>query len=55
VDGDAEGISSVGTEFIFQSTDKRWESRLEWAYAVGRKPSDGNSGGHIWATFGMNF
>jgi hemolysin activation/secretion protein len=55
VDGDAEGISSVGTELIFQSPGKRWESRLEWAYAVGRKPSDGNSGGHIWATFGMNF
>jgi hemolysin activation/secretion protein len=51
----AVGISSVGTEIIFQSPGKRWESRLEWAYAVGRKPSDGDSGGHIWATFGMNF
>jgi hemolysin activation/secretion protein len=49
-------LESVGAELIFQSSDKRWESRLEWAYAVGyAKPSDGNTGGHIWATFGMNF
>jgi len=49
-------ISSVGAELIYESSDKRWESRLEWAFAVGdAKPSDGNGGGHIWATFGMNF
>jgi hemolysin activation/secretion protein len=49
-------LESVGAELIYQSSDKRWESRLEWAYAVGyAKPSDGNTGGHIWATFGMNF
>lgn len=49
-------LESVGTELVYQSSDKRWESRLEWAYAVGyAKPSDGNAGGHIWATFGMNF
>jgi hemolysin activation/secretion protein len=52
----AEGISSVGAELIFQSPSKRWESRLEWAYAVGgTRPSDGDEGGHIWLTFGMNF
>lgn len=49
-------IESVGAELLFQSSDKRWEGRLEWAYAVGyAKPSDQNGGGHIWATFGMNF
>jgi len=49
-------LESVGAELIYQSSDKRWISRLEWAYAVGyAKPSDGNAGGHIWATFGMNF
>lgn len=54
--GAAETVSSVGAELIFQSSNKRWESRLQWAWAVGGiKPSDGNSGGHIWATFGMNF
>jgi hemolysin activation/secretion protein len=53
---DAEGISSVGAELIFQSPGKRWESRLEWAYAIGGiRPSDGDEGGHIWLTFGMNF
>jgi hemolysin activation/secretion protein len=52
----AEGISSVGAELIFQSPGKRWESRLEWAYAVGgTRPSDGDEAGHIWLTFGMNF
>ncbi len=54
--GGAVTLSSAGMELVFQSTDKRWESRLEWAYAIGGySPSDGNSGGHIWATFGMNF
>jgi len=54
--GDAIILSDVGAEIIFQSADKRWESRLEWAFAItGYKPSDGNSGGHLWATFGMNF
>jgi hemolysin activation/secretion protein len=52
----AQGISSVGAELIFQSPGKRWEFRLEWAYAVGgTRPSDGDEAGHIWATFGMNF
>ena len=54
--GEADTISSIGTELIFESSDKRWETRLQWAWAVGgRMPSDGNAGGHIWATFGMNF
>lgn len=49
-------LESVGAELVYTSSDKRWESRLEWAYAVGyAKPSDGNTGGHLWATFGMNF
>jgi len=53
---DARGISSVGAELIFQSPGKRWESRLEWAYPIGgTRPSDGDEGGHVWATFGMNF
>ena len=54
--GEAVALSSVGTELIFESSDKRWESRLQWAWGLGgRMPSDGDSGGHIWATFGMNF
>ncbi|HEY3645345.1 MAG TPA: ShlB/FhaC/HecB family hemolysin secretion/activation protein [Gammaproteobacteria bacterium] len=49
-------LESVGADLTYESSDKRWEGRLEWAYAVGyAKPSDGNTGGHIWATFGMNF
>jgi len=54
--GAADTVTSIGTELIFQSSDKRWESRLQWAWGLGgRMPSDGNAGGHIWATFGMNF
>lgn len=49
-------LESVGADLIYQSVDKRWEGRLIWAYAVGyAKPSDGNRGGHIWATLGMSF
>ena len=51
-----ETIYSVGAELIFQSSDKRWTGRLEWATPVGyARPSDGVRGGHIWATLGMNF
>lgn len=51
-----ETIYSVGTELVFLSADKRWEGRLAWAVPVGyARPSDGVRGGHIWATFGMNF
>jgi hypothetical protein len=33
-----------------------WQGRVSWAWTFGDyKPSDGNSGGHIWATFGMSF
>jgi hemolysin activation/secretion protein len=54
--GSRRVLSSVGVEAIFQSPDRRWESRLEWAYAVSSyKASDGENGGHIWFTCGMNF
>jgi len=54
--GSERVLSSVGVEAIFQSSDKRWESRLEWAYAVSSyKASDGENGGHLWFTCGMNF
>ena len=54
--GLAVTLSSVGTEMTFQSSDKRWQSRIEWAYPVGGyKPSDGDEGGRLWVTFGMNF
>jgi hemolysin activation/secretion protein len=49
-------VADFGAEMIFTSADKRWQARLEWATAFGgHKPSDGNAGGHIWATVGMSF
>ena len=51
----SRGISSAGLDLqLLPSTDKI-NARLQWAYAIGRHPSDGNGGGHIWATVGMTF
>jgi hemolysin activation/secretion protein len=53
---EAHTLTSVGVELLFQSEDKRWNSRLQWAYAVGgTKPADGNELGHIWLSVGMSF
>lgn len=54
--GDAHTLTATGVSLQFQSTDRRWIARLQWAYAIGGyKPSDGNNGGHLWVSMGMNF
>ncbi len=56
VTGDnSRGISSGGVDLqLLPSTDKI-NARLQWAYAIGRHPADGDGGGHIWFTLGMTF
>jgi len=56
VTGDSSrGISSGGLDLqLLPSTDKI-NARLQWAYAIGRHPADGDGGGHIWFTLGMTF
>ena len=56
VTGDnSRGISSGGLDLqLLPSTDKI-NARLQWAYAIGRHPADGDGGGHIWFTLGMTF
>lgn len=54
--GDAATLIASGLSLQYQSADRRWNGRLQWAYAIGGyKPSDGNEGGHIWVSVGMNF
>jgi hemolysin activation/secretion protein len=54
--GAAETLTATGLEMVFQPANKRWQARIQWAYAIGGyRPSDGNNGGHIWVTLGMNF
>jgi hemolysin activation/secretion protein len=54
--GSATVVNSAGAELLFQSRGGMWQGRVSWAWTFGDyKPSDGNSGGHIWASFGMNF
>ncbi|MGH8399915.1 MAG: ShlB/FhaC/HecB family hemolysin secretion/activation protein [Gammaproteobacteria bacterium] len=56
VPGSAHELTGAGLDLSFSPADGRWNARLQWAYAIGGyRPSDGNGGGHIWATFGMNF
>ena len=54
--GAAETLTSAGLELDWQPPSRRWIGRLQWAWAIGGyKPSDGNSGGHLWVSLGMNF
>lgn len=54
--GSAHQLTGVGLDLSFNPANAKWNAKLQWAYAVGGyRPSDGNGGGHIWATFGMNF
>ena len=54
--GAAETLTATGLEMVFQPANRRWQARVQWAYAIGGyKPSDGNEGGHIWVSLGMNF
>ena len=57
VTGDSSrGISSGGLDLqLLPSSAKGVNARLQWAYALGRRPSDGSGGGHIWFTLGMTF
>lgn len=56
VPGSAETLTAAGLEMVFQPANRRWQARIQWAYAIGGyRPSDGNNGGHIWVTLGMNF
>ena len=51
----SRGISSAGLDLQLIPTTDKFNARLQWAYAIGRKPSDGDAGGHIWLTMGMTF
>ena len=56
VAGDSSrGISSGGLDLQLYPNTNKINARLQWAYALGRRPADGNGGGHIWATVGMTF
>ncbi|HEX4300097.1 MAG TPA: ShlB/FhaC/HecB family hemolysin secretion/activation protein [Gammaproteobacteria bacterium] len=49
------GISSAGLDLQLLPTSDRLNARLQWAYSIGRRPADGDGGGHIWFTLGMTF
>ena len=51
----SRGISSGGLDLQLLPSIDRLNARLQWAYAIGRRPADGNGGGHIWFTLGMTF
>lgn len=51
----SRGISSAGLDLLLVPTASRINARLQWAYSIGRRPSDGDGGGHIWFTTGMTF
>lgn len=54
--GDAATLTASGVSLQFQSADRRWNARLQWAYAIGGyRPSDGDEGGHLWVSVGMSF
>jgi hemolysin activation/secretion protein len=56
VSGDtSRGISSGGLDLQLLPSSDRFNARLQWAYAIGRRPADGSGGGHIWFTLGMTF
>ena len=56
VSGDnSRGISSGGLDLQLLPSLDRFNARLQWAYAIGRRPADGSGGGHIWFTLGMTF
>ena len=49
-------LAAAGLDLVFVSPGRRWHASLQWAYAIGyRKPSDGNEGGHLWASIAMSF
>jgi hemolysin activation/secretion protein len=49
------GISSGGLDLQLLPSSDKINARLQWAYAIGRHPADGDGGGHIWFTLGMTF
>ena len=51
----SRGISSGGLDLQLLPNIDKLNARLQWAYAIGRRPADGNGGGHIWLTIGMTF
>ncbi|HEV2333833.1 MAG TPA: ShlB/FhaC/HecB family hemolysin secretion/activation protein [Gammaproteobacteria bacterium] len=51
----SRGISSGGLDLQLLPSADGLNARLQWAYPIGRRPSDGDKGGHIWFTLGMNF
>ena len=54
--GAAVTLTATGLEFTLQPASRRWQARLQWAYAIGGyRPSDGDEGGHIWLSLGVNF
>lgn len=56
VSGDSSrGLSSAGLDLQLLPSAERLNARLQWAYAIGRRPTDGAGGGHIWLTLGMAF
>ncbi len=52
---DVRGISSGGLDLQLLPSSDKLNARLQWAYAIGRRPADGSGGGHIWFTLGMTF
>lgn len=51
----SRGLSSTGLDLQVVPSANKFTARLQWAYSIGRKPTDGDGGGHIWLTMGMTF
>lgn len=56
VPGHSLTLSSTGLDLTVIPANSRWSARIQWAYAIGGyRPSDGNNGGHVWATLAASF
>lgn len=51
----SRSISSGGLDLQLLPSTYKLNARLQWAWSIGRKPTDGDGGGHIWFTMGTSF
>ncbi|HLW73990.1 MAG TPA: ShlB/FhaC/HecB family hemolysin secretion/activation protein [Gammaproteobacteria bacterium] len=51
----SRGISSGGLDLQLLPSADKINARLQWAYSIGRKPTDSDRGGHIWFSLGTSF
>ena len=48
-------ISSTGLDVQLFPSVSKLNARFQWAWSLGRRPTDGDRGGHIWLSVGTTF